>query len=165
MNQSIFRCKLFLAILISSCLLSSSQSLRFLNQIIRKPAAIFTAAILSTFIFEEGRAIAETPEPIIISGSIRFSKDIFKDAAPTFSPKGAIYATVRQDLGTWTSAVRNIKAPPVLSKRIALTEFDSEKQLKDIFPMKIVVESPADSTPEGLALIKDWSSGKNFFTN
>ena len=132
----------------------------FLNQNIQKPAAIFTAAILSSLSIDKGQqAIAATPQPIIISGSIRLSEDIFKDGAPSFSPNSAIYATIRQDLGTWTSAVRNIKAPPVLSKRIALTELDADKQLKELVPIKISVESTVDSTAEGLALLKDWSSG------
>jgi hypothetical protein len=56
--------------------------------------------------------------------------------------------------------VRNIKAPPVLSKRIALTELDSTNKLEDIFQMKIIIDSTADSTAEGLALMKDWSSGE-----
>ena len=155
----------FLTVLLCSFLVSSYFSIRVLNNFskqIRKPAAFFTATILSTLIVEKGYAIGDTSHPILISGSIKLSKDIFKDADPTFNSKSAVYATIRQDLGTWTSAVRNIKAPPVLSKRIALTELDSTKQLEDIFPMKIIVDSTADSTAEGLALMKDWSSGEYY---
>ena len=153
----------FLTVLLCSCLVSSYFSIRVLNDFskqIRKPAAFFTAAtILSTLIVEKGYAIGDTSHPVLISGSIKLSKDIFKDADPTFNSKSAVYATIRQDLGTWTSAVRNIKAPPVLSKRIALTDLDPTKQLNEIFPMKVIVESTVDSTAEGLALLKDWSSG------
>ena len=155
-----------LGLLLFSCLVSSHLSIRVLNdfnQHIRKPAAFFTATILSNFIVENGYAIADISSPVQISGSIKLSRDLFKDVDPSFNSKSAVYATIRQDLGTWTSAVRNIKAPPVLSKRIALTDFDSTKQLNEIFPMKVIVESTVDSTAEGISLMKDWSSGEKIY--
>ena len=65
----------------------------------------------------------------------------------------ALYLTVREDVGVWQSSVRNVKPPPVLSKRIPVTSAS--------FPLKFTISSDADSTPEGVALMRSWTSGKN----
>ena len=75
-----------------------------------------------------------------------------KDEVPTASTT-ALYITVREDVGLWTSAVRNIKPPPVLTKRIPVTPSS--------FPYKYTLNSDFDSTPEGAQTYSTWSSGKN----
>ena len=74
----------------------------------------------------------------------------------SFSENSALYATIRQDLGLWTSSVRNIKAPPVLSKRI---QIDFPVRDVSLFPYPIQIDFTKDVTPEGIAISKEWQSG------
>mmetsp|Transcript_8622 Transcript_8622/g.12873 ORF Transcript_8622/g.12873 Transcript_8622/m.12873 type:complete len:224 (+) Transcript_8622:2-673(+) len=95
-----------------------------------------------------------------IIGTVRVSNpNIIADG--NFGEESAIYATVRQDLGVWTSAVRNIKAAPVLSKRI---QIDSTVKSDNLFPYKVQIDATKDLTPEGIALSKEWQSGRTPLT-
>ena len=62
----------------------------------------------------------------------------------------ALYITAKSDPGLWTSAVRSIKLPPVLTKRI--TPANS-------FPLEFTLSDETDMTPEGIATAKEWQSG------
>ena len=62
----------------------------------------------------------------------------------------ALYITAKADPGLWTSAVRNIKLPPVLTKRIASV---------NTFPFEFTLSDEKDATPEGIATAKEWTSG------
>lgn len=71
-------------------------------------------------------------------------------AIPPQGDNVALYITAKADPGLWTSAVRNIKLPPVLTKRIApVTDF----------PLDFTLSDELDSTPEGISTAKEWKSG------
>eukprot|EP01037_Dinobryon_pediforme_P037846 gene37846-45536_t len=72
-------------------------------------------------------AVADTslPQAVQIFGTVKVTSEL---KSPSFNANSAVYATIRQDLGTWTSAVRNIKAPPILSKRIPLSALETESR-------------------------------------
>ena len=63
----------------------------------------------------------------------------------------AIYLTAKQDVGIWQAQVRNMKPPPVLTSRTAAPF---------TFPLDLTLNGQTDLTPEGLALQKDWQTGK-----
>lgn len=64
--------------------------------------------------------------------------------------KVALYITAKADPGVWISAVRSIKLPPVLTKRISPVES---------FPLDFTISEDADVTPEGVATVNEWKSG------
>ena len=68
-----------------------------------------------------------------------------KDGVPIPSePTVALYITAKEDIGLWTAGVRNIRTPPLLTKKIAI---DS----KVIFPLKVSL-SEEDLTTEAIAI-------------
>lgn len=89
---------------------------------------------------------AEDNSNIVLSGIV----DISPSTSMSFKEGSALYVTAREDFGLWTSAVRNIKAPPILTKRIA--------NIKS-FPITVSLDLN-DLTPEGVASKKSWSTGK-----
>lgn len=71
-------------------------------------------------------------------------------AIPLTNDNAALYITVKQDVGAWTSAVRNIQPPALLTKKIL------SKDLQ--FPFTTTLDTTSDSTPEGLN-DRSWKSG------
>jgi hypothetical protein len=51
--------------------------------------------------------------------------------------------------------VRNIKPPPILSKKIEVT--------KESFPLKVSIDYEKDITPEGKELYREWTSGYYYY--
>lgn len=84
----------------------------------------------------------------VVSGSISLAEG----ASIPSGDKVALYLTIKQDPGVWKSAVRNIKDPPILTKRLA--------PVAASFPQDFSLSAEADSTPEGKALLKEWQSGR-----
>ena len=117
-----------------------------------------TSLVASALCSKDVIAVADTslPQAVQIFGTVKVTSEL---KSPSFNANSAVYATIRQDLGTWTSAVRNIKAPPILSKRIPLSALETES-IDRLFPLSIAIDSSQDSTPEGISLQRDWTSGE-----
>lgn len=113
-----------------------------LTKLVAKAASI---ALLSSSILPLP-ALADSTSSSTLSGIVSLAPET---KAPN-SDKAALYITVKQDPGLWVSAVRNIKDPPVLTKRISPVSS---------FPIDFTLTKD-DSTPEGLAVFKDWTSGR-----
>ena len=115
-----------------------------------------TSLVASALCSKDVIADTSLPQAVQIFGTVKVTSEL---KSPSFNANSAVYATIRQDLGTWTSAVRNIKAPPILSKRIPLSALETES-IDRLFPLNIAIDSSQDSTPEGISLQRDWTSGE-----
>lgn len=117
---------------------------------------LITSLVASALCSKDVIADTSLPQAVQIFGTVKVTSEL---KSPSFNANSAVYATIRQDLGTWTSAVRNIKAPPILSKRIPLSALETES-IDRLFPLSIAIDSSQDSTPEGISLQRDWTSGE-----
>jgi hypothetical protein len=94
-------------------------------------------------------ALAIDVDPVVtMNGQIQLSS--VNIAAPT-GDKSALYITVREDVGVWTSAVRNMKPPPIMTKRMT--------NIKN-FPVSVTLNSKDDMTQEGAASADEWMNSK-----
>ena len=85
--------------------------------------------------------------------AIKFTVSLPADGSGwTASPDAALYLTARQDVGIFQAQIKNVKPPPVLSKRVSVTGGS------EVFPVEIVVSGSSDLTPEGQDL--KWATGK-----
>lgn len=97
-------------------------------------------------------AFVDSDPVVVLNGQVSLSSNNL--AAPT-GDNAALYITVREDVGVWTSAVRNMKPPPILSKRMT--------NIKN-FPVSVSLSSKDDMTPEGAATADEWMNGKRALT-
>ena len=116
---------------------------------IRIPKAIVSSIVATSFISSPINSVfADTG--VKVNGVVKFSSEEIEKVAPK-GENVALYLTAREDVGVWNSAVRNVKPPPILSKRITGMTF----------PYAATLDSDDDCTPEGKQILDQWTnSGK-----
>lgn len=80
------------------------------------------------------------------SGTVRIA-----GSTTTKPTTGALYITVRQDVGVWESSVRNYKPPPLMAKKIPIDDVN-------VFPLQVSLDDTTDVTIEGKDL--SWENKK-----
>jgi hypothetical protein len=84
--------------------------------------------------------------------TIKFTVRLPTDATGwVASPDAALYLTARQDVGIFQAQIKNVKPPPVLSKRLPFAKGS------EAFPLEVTVSASEDLTPEGQELKAQWT--------
>jgi hypothetical protein len=145
--------RVFVALLIAYFCISHADAwnckpLALGRQLLQKPrAAVAAVGVIAALTGGQTVALAEEPSATI-SGVVSLSEG---QSPPSDNSASALYITAKEDLNLWTTGVRNIKAPPVLTKRIP-------GPVK--FPVEFTLDYSNDATPEGQVTFGTWADKK-----